>query len=74
VVFCEECGCDSDDEARGWEAHLALEDDGTVTVVIFCPVCSVEVCRQFVVSGMWTTTMCVVAQLALYWARVQYAW
>jgi hypothetical protein len=18
VLFCEECGCDSDDEARGW--------------------------------------------------------
>ena len=30
--------------------------------------------RQLVVSGMWRTTICVVAQLALYWASVQYAW
>ena len=30
--------------------------------------------RQLVVSGMWRTTTCVVAQLALYWASVQYAW
>jgi len=43
VLFCEECGCDSDAEARGWEGPLAQEDDGSVTVVIFCPVCSVEV-------------------------------
>ena len=43
VLFCEECGCDSDDEARGWEGHLAWEDDGSTTVVIFCPACSVEV-------------------------------
>jgi hypothetical protein len=43
VLFCEECGCDSDDEARGWEAHLAREDDGSTTVAIFCPVCSVEI-------------------------------
>jgi hypothetical protein len=43
VLFCEECGCESEDEARGWEGHLAQEDDGSVSVVIFCPVCSVEV-------------------------------
>jgi hypothetical protein len=30
--------------------------------------------RQLAVSGMWRTTICVVAQFALYWARVQYAW
>jgi hypothetical protein len=30
--------------------------------------------RQLVVSGMWRTTICVIAQPALYWARVQYAW
>jgi hypothetical protein len=34
VLFCEGCGCDSDDEARGWEAHLALDEDGSTTVVI----------------------------------------
>jgi hypothetical protein len=43
VLFCKECGCDSDGEARGWEAHLACEDDGATSVVIICPVCSVEV-------------------------------
>ena len=43
VLFCEECGCESEDEARGWEAHLGLEEDGSMSVVIFCPVCSVEV-------------------------------
>ena len=32
VLFCEECGCDSDNEARGWQAHLACEDDGSTTV------------------------------------------
>ena len=25
---CEECGCDSDAEARGWEGHLAQEQTG----------------------------------------------
>jgi hypothetical protein len=28
---------------------------------------------QLVVSGIWRTTICVVAQLPLYWARVQYS-
>ena len=42
VLFCEECGCDSDDEARGWEGHLAAEDDGSTTVVIFGPGCLAE--------------------------------
>jgi len=23
ILFCEECGCDSDTEARGWEGHLS---------------------------------------------------
>ena len=41
LLFCEECGCDSDDEARGWEGHLAREDDGSMTVVIFSPACSI---------------------------------
>ena len=43
VLFCEECGCDSEDEARGWEGHLAREDDGAESVVIFCPECSLDV-------------------------------
>ena len=43
VLFCEECGCESDDDPRGWEAHVALEDDGSMTVVVFCAVCSIEV-------------------------------
>jgi hypothetical protein len=39
----EECGCDSDDEARGWEGHLAQEDDGTVSVAFFCPECVADI-------------------------------
>ena len=31
----EECGCESDDRAPGWEGHLAQEDDGTESVVCF---------------------------------------
>jgi hypothetical protein len=42
-LFCEECGCDSDPEARGWEGHLAREEDGSVTLAFFCPMCSIEV-------------------------------
>jgi hypothetical protein len=43
ILFCEECGCESEDDARGWEAHPAREEDGSVTVAFFCPVCSIEV-------------------------------
>jgi hypothetical protein len=43
ILFCEECGCESEDETRGWEGHLADEEDGSETVAIFCPVCSIEV-------------------------------
>lgn len=32
-----------DDEASGWEGHLAQEEDGSVSVAFFCPVCSIEV-------------------------------
>ena len=38
-LVCEECGCESDLEARGWEGHRALEDDGTESVLFFCPRC-----------------------------------
>jgi hypothetical protein len=41
-LVCEECGW-SEDDARDWEEHLAREDDGSVTVAFFCPVCSIEV-------------------------------
>ena len=37
VLVCEECGCDSDDDALGWEAHLGREDDGSTTVAILGP-------------------------------------
>jgi hypothetical protein len=43
LPVCGACGCESDIEARGWEAHLAREEDGSDSVVIFCPMCSVEV-------------------------------
>lgn len=43
VLFFEECGCASDGEARGWEGHLARDEDGSDSVAIFCPDCSVEV-------------------------------
>ena len=42
VLFCEECGCDSDFHARGWEGHLGLEDDGSESVAFFCPECVAE--------------------------------
>jgi hypothetical protein len=42
-LVCEECGCDSDNGTRGWEGHLAQEEDGSVTVAFFCPVWSIEV-------------------------------
>jgi hypothetical protein len=43
LPVCGACGCDSDGEARGWEGHLGREDDDSVTVVFFCPTCSIEV-------------------------------
>jgi hypothetical protein len=42
VLFCEECGCKSGDEARMGGASRR-EDDGSVTVAFFCPMCSIEV-------------------------------
>jgi hypothetical protein len=41
-LICEECGCESDDHAWGWEAHLGLDDDGTESVAVFCPDCVAE--------------------------------
>ena len=39
-LICEECSEESDVYARGWEGHLALEDDGTELVLFFCPRCA----------------------------------
>jgi len=36
---CEECDVESDLRAIRWEAHLAVEDDGTTSVACFCPEC-----------------------------------
>jgi len=41
-LTCEECGVESDLRAIGWEAHLAADDSGTVTVACFCPECISE--------------------------------
>jgi hypothetical protein len=43
LLTCEECGCPSDDDARGWVAFLA-EDDGLepTSVATVCPVCAAE--------------------------------
>ena len=46
LLVCEECGCDSDVLASGWQGHLALEDDDTVRVAFFCPECLVEFWRD----------------------------
>ena len=35
-LICEECGCESDDRAWSWEAHLGFEEDGTESVAVFC--------------------------------------
>jgi hypothetical protein len=38
-LICEECGCESDDWASGWEGDLAIADDGSESIVFFCPEC-----------------------------------
>jgi len=45
-LVCEECGCESDDRAPGWEGHLAIEDDDTESVAFFCPECVDELSRE----------------------------
>ena len=44
-LVCEECRCESDDRAPGWEGHLAIEDDDTESVAFFCPECVDELGR-----------------------------
>ena len=40
-VRCQECGVEAEQDAQGWEAHLAdLDDDGQDEVVLYCPVCA----------------------------------
>jgi hypothetical protein len=47
VLVCAECGCRSDEAARGWKVYLAGdsgEPDDEGEVVVFCPAC---VAREF---------------------------
>ena len=39
-LVCDECGRTSDLEALDWEGHLGRENDGSVTVIFFCPDCA----------------------------------
>jgi hypothetical protein len=39
MLRCEICGTTADDEAQGWRAYLASDEDD-VEVVIFCPLCA----------------------------------
>ena len=43
-LVCEECGCSSDEEARGWVAFLAEDAEGVepTSVATFCPECAAE--------------------------------
>jgi hypothetical protein len=45
-LVCEECGCESDVFTRGWEGHLGIEDDDSVSLVFFCPECVDELRRD----------------------------
>jgi hypothetical protein len=44
LLVCEECGCVSDDDARGWSAYLAEDVEGVAptSVATFCPECAAE--------------------------------
>ena len=39
---CEECEVEAEEDARGWEAHLADldDDDGEDELLFYCPVCA----------------------------------
>ena len=41
VLYCQECGCRSDD-GRGWIGHIAddPEDEQPPKVIVFCPPCA----------------------------------
>jgi hypothetical protein len=36
---CVECGRDSRENERGWTAHLTVDEDEPVEVVVYCPDC-----------------------------------
>ena len=42
LLICGECGCASDQHARGWAAFTGEDPDGRepTSVVIVCPVCA----------------------------------
>ena len=42
LLVCGECGCASDEHARGWAAFNGEDPDGIepTSVVIMCPVCA----------------------------------
>ena len=40
---CEECNCEAEGDARGWEALLVdLDDDGQVEMVFYCRACAAK--------------------------------
>ena len=40
-MTCEECRCEADGRAQGWEAYLVdLDDDGQNDVIFFCRICA----------------------------------
>jgi hypothetical protein len=42
MLVCLECGCSSDERAKGWTAFLAEDPDGEESpfIGVFCPVCA----------------------------------
>jgi hypothetical protein len=36
---CVECGRVSDDNERGWRAHLTTDEDEPAEAVVYCPEC-----------------------------------
>jgi hypothetical protein len=43
-LVCRECGCESDEDALGWQAFLSDDprDDDPVVTVVFCPACALR--------------------------------
>ena len=40
-LYCAECGCASDETARGWRAYFgSTEDYSPIDVFTFCPECA----------------------------------
>ena len=42
LLICGECGCASDEHARGWTAFAGDDDEGREpsSIAIMCPVCA----------------------------------